>query len=444
MKWNGRSAGMDWSLAFKILRDCFRWDRVNYPRAEVLTVAHDTDRSLLHEGRWYSPLVDTLEDDLRARGVRCVSVARIISRIKGDLAYGKALSPEGAFARALVVKRLIGLLRRGGAYPYSQMEERIWGRILDATGVRRVVAIQPSRELCVACRKRGVWVADIQHGVIGESHPWYGETYRAHEPAEYLPHAFLCWDQGSLEVIDRWVAAKGVETIVTGNRWVARFIRPRAHDGLVGAMLEKFRAGYANPRGKPTLLVALSWGDVTIPNGFMVDALRDVIRQTQGQYHWLVRLHPNQLNGFATHEAGRFRRYFEENLQGYVEWELATRSPLPLVLSHVDMVISWNSSVSIEAAQMGIRTCLMDPRLLPGGSYQDYYAYYREKGVVQVIEPTQQAILNGIQRYVARHRQGEDFDRYDAHYERLLDFMTQSGAEGVSALKLESDNCKQA
>ena len=300
---------MDLSIALKIVRDFFRWDRIHYPRADVLTVAHDNDRSLLHDGRWYSPLVDTIEDDLRSRGIRCVSVARIISRIKGGLSYGNAVSPEGAFARALVVKRLMGFLR-GGEYPYSTMEEDIWGRILDTTGVRRVIGIQPSRELCVACRKRGIWVADIQHGVIGDSHPWYGAAFREQDPLEQLPNAFLCWDEGSRQVIDVWAASKGVETWVTGNRWVARFQNSSVQDKLVQSLRERFEANDINPSRKPSVLLALSWGEVNIPNGFMVDAMLRVIQRTSSQYQWFVRLHPNQLNGFATHEGRRFAQYY--------------------------------------------------------------------------------------------------------------------------------------
>lgn len=413
---------MDLSIVLKIVRDVFRFAQPQYPRADVLTLAHDNDRSFLHQGKWYSPLVDTIEDDLRVQGVRCLSVARIISRIKGDLAYGHVVSPEGAFARALVAKRLIGRLRRD-KYPYSRMEEAIWGEILDQSGVRKVLGIQPSRELCVACRERGIWVADVQHGVIGESHPWYGQAFRGEDPVDYLPHAFLVWDKGSQSVIDQWGLAKGVVTIVTGNRWVARFLRPRHDDMLVGPLLAQYAARNLNPQNKPAVLVALSWGEVNIPNGFMVDALIAVIRETSSDYHWSVRLHPNQINGFATHEGRRFSRFFEEHLQGRVEWEVATRSPLPLVLLHSDLLISWNSSSAIEASQMGVRSALMDPRLRGDGSLKDYYRYHRAIGMIDTIE----ASTDVIQQWLIDHASGkaavEPFAAFDLAYAETLQFL---------------------
>ena len=382
---------MDYAIVRKILLDCFKIDTIDYEQTRVLTVAHDNDRSLLHEGKYYSPLVDTMEDDLARRGVRCVSIARIISRIKGNLSYGNARSPEGRFARALVAKRLAGYFSREH-YPFSGLEEKIWGDILDRTQARRVFGIQPSRELCVACRKRGVWVADVQHGVIAERHPWYGENFRARDPVDYLPHTFLVWDYGSDHVIRKWSQHKGILPTVIGNRWVARFMKRLPEDRLVNELFEKFDRESQGQDGRKTILVALSWGDYNIPNGFIIEGLEKVIRETSGEYRWLIRLHPNQLKGFATHESPRFFRYFDERLKGHAEWEVPTRYPLPVILKHTDLLISWMSSVCIEASQMGIRSALLNPRLRAPDQIGDYYEYYRSVGMVELVEETEESI----------------------------------------------------
>jgi hypothetical protein len=389
----------------------------------VVTVAHDNDRSLLHDGRYYSPLINTMEDDLARRGTECVSVARIISRIKGPLSHGRVFSPEGRFARALVTKRLKGRFGKVD-YPYSRMEESVWGDILDQTGAKKVFGIQPSRELCVAGRKRGVWVADVQHGVISESHPWYGERFRGRDPVEHLPHAFLCWDYGSERVISKWAQPKGIGTIVTGNRWVARFLHRDRHDTLVNKLFDRFEAETSKAPDRPTILVSLSWGDINIPNGFMVDALRNVIRSTGDRYQWRVRLHPNQIKGFATHEGRRFTAWQRENLDGHVEWELTTRSALPVILKSTDLHISWNSSVSIEAAQMGIRSALLDPRLRSPALKGDYYEYYRDNGMIELVEETEPSVHAWIERNIASKKSPENFDQFDQAYRDLLQFLS--------------------
>ncbi len=417
---------MDYKIVKKLLRDCLRIDRRDYPQAPVLTLAHDNDRSLLYKGKFYSPLVDTMEDELAARGITCVSVARIISRIKGELSYATVVSPEGAFARSLVGKRLRALFARG-RYPYSRSEEAIWGDILDRTGARKVFGIQPSRELCVACHRRGIWVADVQHGVIAESHPWYGESFRGNDPAPYLPSAFLCWDDGSAAVIAPWASGKGVATEVIGNRWLARFARPQPGDALVQELAAAFRLSQEVPK-RPTILLTLSWGNENIPNGHIAQGLEDVIRATAQSYRWLIRLHPNQLNGFATHEGPDFMRYYERTLKGFAEWEAATAAPLPVVLGDTDLHISWSSSVCIEAAQMGIRSALLNPVLRAPELCGDYYSYYREAGMVDFIDDSRDSVAQWIGANISSKRAPEAFEDSDARYRRLLTFLAEKSA----------------
>lgn len=413
---------MDYTILKKIIRDAFRRDRVSFPQVDILTVAHDLDRAYRHNGKYYAPHIDTLEDDLRARGARIVSVSRIMSSIKGDIAHGDVRSPEGSFARALLQKRLIGTLARG-RYAYSSMEERIWARILDETGARKVIAIQPSRELCVACHERGVWVADMQHGVIGETHEWYGEKFRASEPREWFPDAILCWDHGSAEVISSWGRARGIATPVIGNRWLARFAEPAADDRMVRQIIDEQKALEPPAAGRKTVLLSLSWGEVDIPNGFMVPAVEAAIRSTSSEYRWFIRLHPNQQKGFATDEGERFLSYFQERLSDHAYWEWPTKTPLPIVLSETDAHLTWWSSVSIEAAQMGVKTALLSPRMR--GDKVDYYGQYRQSGMVEAIEATEPHIRGWLAANAGaaseRHGLGSENAAYQAILSELLE-----------------------
>ena len=412
----------------KVVRDCFRRDDESYPPSRVVTVAHDTDRSVLDQGRYYSPLIDTIEDDLAARGVRCVSFARIASRIKGPLAYGRVYSPEGRFARALVGKRLLGLVRRG-RYPYSHAEERTWGRILDRTGARKLFGIMPSRELCVACHRRGVWVADVQHGVIADSHPWYGSSFRAGDPREQLPDAFLCWEPGSAEAIGLWAHSKGICTPVIGNRWLARFIADRPDDELVQRLAGEYRGrAHSSVPRRTTILVTLSWGDDNNSDGFVDPGLRQTIRETSDRYRWLIRLHPNQVAGFASDEGVAFVDFFARHLQGHAEWELPTHAPLPAVLRDVDLHVSWYSSVALEAAQMGIRSALLSPDLRRNGRNEDYFSYHHRAGLIDFIAEDAASIKAWTARQCGDRRVTDAFGAYDAEYARLLDFLAADGA----------------
>jgi hypothetical protein len=423
---------MDWKLMRKIARDLFRFERIDYEPHSVLTLAHDNDRSFFIDGKYYSPLVDTLEDRLAALGVECLSVARIISTVKGDIAYGDVRSPEGAFARALLTKRFKGLLQRNGKYPFSRMEEAIWEEILDATGATRVVGIMPSRELCTVARRRGIWVADMQHGVMADSHPWYGRRFRSHEPSEYLPHCFLVWEKGSADVLD-WVHAHGSHVKTIGNVWLSRFIAPRPDDQLVHRLLAESRACFERA-GKKNVLVSLSSCDVGVPEGEIPPELAAVIKATQGEYNWILRLHPNQIKGFASHESVLFHEYYARELNGYATWDEATRHPLPLVLANVDLHVTWSSSVCIEAAHFGIKSALLNPRMHAGGDLEDYYRYYKQQGAIDTVEHSRAAILAWLEANRHNGRHPEEYAAYNREFDHLIAFLSRASCEPATSL----------
>jgi hypothetical protein len=408
---------MDGQIILKIFRDVFRTDSNKYPSADVLTLAHDNDRSLELNGRWYSPLINTIEDELGLYEIKCVSIARIISRIKGNRAYGRVYSPEGAFARALVLKRICGLINKT-RYPYSKAEERIWTEILKQTGVRHVIGIQPSRELCVACRERGIWVADVQHGVIADEHPWYGEKYRATDPTEWLPNAFLVWDYGSTLPLSKWAFKKGIDVNPIGNRWVARFQNPSPTDKHLQEIILKHAPAKKRNVNNKTILVTLSWGNKEIPNWFLHEEVCRLIKKTADEFNWLLRLHPNQINGFATDEGRRFKKFFDLHLNGAVEWETTTRSPLPIILAQSDLHISWNSSVAIEAAQMGVKSALMDPRLQ---FKNGYFRHLRSIGMVSLVKPSELEMENWISENRELKGVPLEITQYNQNYKNLIE-----------------------
>ena len=408
----------------KIARDCFRVDRYNYPEAEVMTTAHDIDRNFKIGSKYYSPLIDTIEDDLKDLGVSTTSFCRIISRIKGDLSYGNAYSPEGGFARALIGKRLKGVLFRG-KYPYSNMEERVWGKILDKVKPKKVVAILPSRELCVACKKRGVWVTDVQHGNFSDQHDWYGETWRGKEPNEWFPHSFLLWDNASARVL-KWVESKGAECNVVGNRWLSRFMLDKPGDTIVKYAKERSTwLTKTNPKNK-SILVTLQWGqqgDGLLQEGFISKELEKVIINTSENINWCLRLHPNQLEGFSKEESSRFKSYFKRHLEGHAEWEETSTDPLPLVLSRCDAHFSWFSSTAHEASLIGLKSAMLDPELIPGGTRDLFFSHLIEEGLVYLVDNQEKSIVTWIDEHVLGRSGTYEPTEFDLRYNKLLDFL---------------------
>lgn len=358
------------SVVKKLVRDVFRTKFPNLPQADVLTFAIDCDRYIEFEGKYYSPLINTLEESFERRGLECISISRVNSEKKEEKTHGRVYSPEGAFARALLFKRFRSLFNKN-KYTYSNYEERIWLKILKLSKVKAVVGITPSRELCTACHQLGVWVADIQHGVISDSHDWYGANFRKNDPRTWVPDAFLCWDTGAVDTITKWTTKTEIEVRLIGNPWINRFRNPLADDRLVNHMKEK----YSLPKnGKKNILISLQWDDSWRNERYIDKALEEFILKNLDNYNWYFRLHPNMVHGFAKDDGKKFFQYFNATFpEGTVECKKATEMPLPLLLSMIDGHITWFSSVCIEAAYFGVRSLLLDERMLEGGEWQDYY-----------------------------------------------------------------------
>lgn len=386
---------MDTAIVFKILRDVFRKDKIDYPECDVLTFACDTERHTRYRGKHYSPLIDTLQDAMEQKGLRCVSITRIASVIKGEKSHGQVFSPEGGFARAMVLKRLKGIFNRS-RYPFSYAEARVWRRVLETTKPKVVIGVFPSRELCSVCHEMGIWVADLQHGVIAESHPWYGQGFRGSEPVQWLPDAFLVWNEGTAKIIRKWASAIGIDIQIVGNPWVDRFRARRPDDELVNE-LERIYPQTDNPL--PKALLSLSWGDETVGDGIIHPHVERFVLDTLDRYEWHFRLHPNQLQGYATDEGIDFKHYFSDTFPPEsINWQMASAMPLPLLLSRCDLHITTHSSVCIEAASFGIPSALTDPELSAGGKRSDYYEYLVSAGYADKIGQSYDAITKWFER----------------------------------------------
>lgn len=373
---------MDIAIIKKIVIDLFKIDDFSLPEADVMTFACDNDRYIDFEDKKYSPLIDTITDDLASNSLKVVSISRIASMIKGSMAYGDVYSPDGAFARALILKRLKSLVFRNGKYPFSNAEASVWEKIIDKVKPKVVIGIMPSRELCAVCYRNNIPVYDIQHGVISKEHPWYNPSSRSVEPIEWLPNV-LCWDTDAVNTILSW-GRDSIKAVHTGNPWINRFIMDNGSDLLVNKLKVKYRLSDLFKSNKPKILISVSWGNYNIPDQeFISKELESFILNNADKYEFVMRLHPNMLSGFATDEGSRFFKYYERCYSKLnIDWQQSTSMPLPLLLSNIDLHITWNSSVIIEAAIMGKPSLSLDNELLDGEVKAGYYTDQVESGLL--------------------------------------------------------------
>lgn len=386
--------------SLKVLSQLFlRADWRRLSKADILAIRHDNDAGQLIDGRYYSPLIDSIADEIE--GCRILTIASPYSYRVKTKSYAGALSFNGAFAREQLAKRLKKIV---GLTPGDARIDT-WRRIIRVVRPRCVVTIQPHASLCRACHELGVFVYDIQHGYIGPKNPSYGEDFQIGRDRAEMADCILCWDEGSASSIRGWTSKKQIEVRVIGNPWVNKFLTKRANDKVIRFLGGERQADQEN-HDQPRILVSLQWGldnpelvpnQELFSNEFMPIELEKSISNTLKQCEWILRPHPAQ---YMDREVFRkLTDYAREHFGGGVR--ISTDEPLPHLLSNVDLHITYNSSVVIEADYFGVRSALLDPQI-NGGLWAGYFSTQIGKGIAKLLPCDEHAILGWIRTSQAK------------------------------------------
>lgn len=375
---------------------------------DILILTHDRERSYDFRGKPYAFLIDSLGEIFRKEDLKVSCVAKPYSVITDSKAYTFTYS----YNRASLIGQLcslhtINVIIRFLIEPKvfhivwkSSYLVKLWIYIIKRVKPKCIIGIQPDVNICMAARRMGVDIYDLQHGVISDSHPDYGQKYLDDSTTETLPTGYLCWDDQSVNVLSKWVISKQIRTIKIGNPWFLRFIYPIQNDFLVHEALNASKQ-IIDPY-RPSILVSLQWGMRQFYpekefNGVMVKALEETILETFEEYNWIVRLHPVQLMGEEKESVTQYLIEVFGNEKADM-WLDTSKLPLPLILKNVNLHITDFSSIVIEASWMGVRSGILNQEVKSGGKFEDYYVSERNSGMAEVIDQNPEAIKTWISK----------------------------------------------
>lgn len=364
-------------------------DTNNMPTADVLLVCHDVDRGFEINGKKYAQLLDSINERLVSEELSTVTVASHFSRYHGDSAFGDTWLINGVMARAVLLRKITRFIQPNRKRQNDPVVNA-WLQILKQISPRRILGIQPSRELCIAAKKIGTWIADVQHGILDDQ-GYYGRKNRIHYDNPGWPDALLAWDEESANWINRESGGL-VRGLVVGNPWHLRFLYPRECDSLVN----QFKWDFSSVSVDRPILVTLSWGmerygvypEIGIP-----EALIKVIQNSRLPYNWWIRIHPVQLNSSNPNRIVNELQKLFRNCSN-VSWDECTAQPLPLVLSHAALHITMMSATTIEAEWFGVKTALLYE---DGNLLRTYLAPQISRGVAEVVPPEKESIARWIE-----------------------------------------------
>ena len=374
----------------------FKIDYINkIPSADILLICHDDNRGFEFNGKKYSHLIDSINERLIAEGLLTITIASPFSHFDGDSAFGNVWTINGLIARASLVRKISKLCHGMKKNKKDEVVDA-WFKILRQIKPKRILGIQPSRELCIAAKKLGIWVADVQHGILADD-GYYGLKNRIHYDDPGWPDALLAWNEESTNWINR--ESNGmVVGLTVGNPWHLRFVYPRECDSL----LNQLKHSLLSLSFKRPILVTLTWGMAEYggyPEIGIPQALIDVIQNNNLPYYWWIRIHPVQLNSSNSEQTINILSELFKNCPK-VSWEECTKQPLPLVLSYATLHITMMSATTIEAEWYGVKTALLyeDENLL-----RTFLGSQISRGFAQVVPPERGAIIDWIESNLYLH-----------------------------------------
>jgi hypothetical protein len=185
-----------------------------------------------------------------------------------------------------------------------------------------------SMALVRAFRASGKPVCEIQHGLIGPTHPGYSNRAFWQMESWITPTRFLVWNQTTREFLES-VSGRPAEV--------------RSFDDSYYLSASDYR----RDRVRRSILLTLQWG-TTLPEQIieMVHAFSDV--------HWILRPHPRDpISPMDRPDCARLSRLEHVEISD-------PASPLIVELARCELHVTENSSVVIEAATCGRKSIFWD------------------------------------------------------------------------------------
>jgi hypothetical protein len=202
-----------------------------------------------------------------------------------------------------------------------------------------------------ACRRAGIPVVEIQHGVQGTYHAAYGSWKHVPENGyNVVPNVFLSWSDLERNAIEQWAgeAFRHPACFTTGNLWLNGW-KSNAY-GPTDSWMREIRS-VRDGSGRPNLAVFTS----TLIEDYS-DVVLEAIARTADDTTWWIRVHPSYMSDLQqidsiVSSSGLRNAYVDRTLS----------IPLPVLLSAADVNVTSFSTTTIEAATVGTPTVLTHP-----------------------------------------------------------------------------------
>jgi hypothetical protein len=225
----------------------------------------------------------------------------------------------------------------------------------------------------LACRRQGVLSIDLQHCPQEGAHKAYGWIALPENGYATLPAVFWNWTQLDAAYIERWsrtLALPWHRSVHGGHTQLSPYLNDA--DLLTRAGDAKFAAMTKGTVFEREILVALQ------PVGGYREQWESLAAQIESaplSWRWWIRRHPAS----SDYQDAEFKRLVSLRRPNVVV-EASSALPLPILLRHMNVVVSRFSGASVEAANLGV------PAIFLSEEARGQFSALIDRGLAKVIE----------------------------------------------------------
>lgn len=354
----------------------------NLKKCDVLLCCHDVDRGINLNGKAFSPLIDSIHDELTRSGWICAQFAHPFSYLIGDKAWGEPTSMNRKMLRNRSLIYIYRLMEKTGIKLESKLvkwllslEEELYEELFNRAECQAVISIGSPATMCKVANRKNIILVELLHGIGYTSIPW---GWDQRDPMS-LPKGIFSLDNISTQTFST-LKDKGVDIIQIPHPWYKRFIDPELEKLL--DLQEEWRARieWLIQDKRKKVLLSLQWGYDNefeqfrgiLSNGVIHETLLQAIESTQNTVIWLIRLHPVQIRKFRYNHHRKFIRDLCKRFSN-CEWQFTSSLPLPILLRQCDSHVTMSSMTAYDAAFFGVPSLLLCPTLKEGGFYSGMF-----------------------------------------------------------------------
>ena len=328
----------------------------NIPQVDILYACHDNSRSVLLNGKYYSPLIDGLI--LKLNDYSNITLALPFSKYSANKTNGNTINLN-LYVIAAIIKRFF----TSGSFALKNKKNdpliRFYNKLYQKLNLKLIIAIQPSIEMCIAAKRNKIKIMDLQHGIIEtkNSNSYYSLDKRFLHQNSGWPDYILCRNKQSYQTVLNLKDYTKPFLIGNLNKIFYQNVFPSKKDNK----LVKTKAKTILYTFQPTYTSTFS-SDNFCEGIIFPNELYKLILTSK--YNFILKLHPSQI-----HKKGLFKLHikaFHKLFSKYknVDFRICNQKPIEYSLAKSDIHITFNSAVLFDAMDYDLKTILLDDNLI--------------------------------------------------------------------------------